>query len=535
MKRSWAAGLVWLAALSLGPGVVRSSSVPATTPDGVVTLRIGTYDVPDRLSTDQIEQFAAAVAERGDGSIVIEPVWHAAGDVGNGDFDQHVARMVTSGELEMGLIPARAWDTEGVTTLRALQTPFLITDESLTAEIVSDDDLAGELMSGLDAAGVVGLALFPEGLRHPFSTLIFDENGDVAFGDPLLGPDDYQGAVMGWITSAQTAVMFDALGVTRFDDSMDPATLVGRESNYFFAPPGTATGNVTFFPKVNSLVINADVWAGLTADQQAIMTDAAADTRDWAIVNVTSDHDAALQRCANGFGIVLASDEDLAGLIEATAPVVAELREDPATAAVIDEITALRDALPPAETEPVTCDPAPLPTTPSVPDTAAAAPAGNSAEFPEGVYRHELTIEEVVDAGIFGNDAPNFAGIWELTFADGAFIVGGIDNTTGEPWHDEPLGYCVEGDRIAIGVPADEPECAGGFWSARWVVDGDELRLVDFEARDLGPDPYDSIIVPAIFANHPWLRTGDAPVATNESSEPASTAAATDESTVADT
>ena len=109
-------------------------------------------------------------------------------------------------------------------------------------------------MSGLDAAGVVGLALFPEGLRHPF-----------ALGDPLLGPDDYQGAVMRSPTSATIAAMFEALGATTNDDEPDPSTHTGVESSYLLDPPGTATGNVTFFPKVNSLVINADVWAGLTA------------------------------------------------------------------------------------------------------------------------------------------------------------------------------------------------------------------------------------------------------------------------------
>ena len=40
--------------------------------------------------------------KHGDGSIVVEPVWHAAGDTA--DWDQAVARLVTSGDLEMGLI-----------------------------------------------------------------------------------------------------------------------------------------------------------------------------------------------------------------------------------------------------------------------------------------------------------------------------------------------------------------------------------------------------------------------------------------------
>jgi Bacterial extracellular solute-binding protein, family 7 len=123
-----------------------------------------------------------------------------------------------------------------VTTLRALNTPFLVTSEELVNQIVSGD-LAGELVSGLDAAGVVGLALFPEGLRHPFAS-----------GDPLFGPDDYEGAVMRAPTSATTTAMFEALGATTNDD-FDPATHTGAESPYWVDPPGTATGNVTFYPK----------------------------------------------------------------------------------------------------------------------------------------------------------------------------------------------------------------------------------------------------------------------------------------------
>ena len=228
-RRARLAGLGMIAALSVCPAVVAASKVSATTPDAVVTLRVGTDDVPGRPAADQIEEFARAVAERGDGSIVVEPAWHAAGDTS--DWDQAVARLVTSGDLEMGFIPARAWDTEGVTTLRALNTPFLITTDALVDEIVSNDGLTGELMSGLDAAGVVGLGLFPEALRHPFG-----------LEAPLLGPDDYQGAVIREPTSATTTAMFEALGATANDDEPDPATHTGAESEYQFAPPATATG-----------------------------------------------------------------------------------------------------------------------------------------------------------------------------------------------------------------------------------------------------------------------------------------------------
>ena len=93
--------------------------------------------------------------------------------------------MVTSGELDMGLIPSRAWDTEGVTSLRALNAPFLVDSDELLDEVVSDDESTDDLMAGLDKAGVVGLALFPDALRHPF-----------ALKEPLLGPEDYSGRVI---------------------------------------------------------------------------------------------------------------------------------------------------------------------------------------------------------------------------------------------------------------------------------------------------------------------------------------------------
>ena len=104
-----------------------------------VILRIGTDDFQGRPAADQIEEFARQVEELSDGAVRIEPVWNAAGDTGEDDWDQKVARMVVAGELDMGLIPARAWDTEGVTSLRALNAPFLITSDELAAEVASSE------------------------------------------------------------------------------------------------------------------------------------------------------------------------------------------------------------------------------------------------------------------------------------------------------------------------------------------------------------------------------------------------------------
>src|SRR5262245_22222579 len=165
---------VFTCALVMAGGYAAEATTEPAPPQPV-TLRIGTDDVPGRPAADQIEEFARQVADRSGGALLIEPGWQAAGD-GLDDWDQQVARMVVGGELDMGNIPARSWDTEGVDTFRALHAPFLVTSEAALDAVVADD-VAGEMLAGLDAIGVTGFAVLPEGMRHVFS-----------FGDPLVAP-----------------------------------------------------------------------------------------------------------------------------------------------------------------------------------------------------------------------------------------------------------------------------------------------------------------------------------------------------------
>ena len=181
----------------------------------------------------------------------------------------------------MGLIPARAWDTLGVMSLRALNAPFLLASDEQVGEVVTDDDLAGDMMAGLDEVGVHGLALVPEDLRHVFG-----------FAKPLVGPEDYAGATIRAPRSDTVYALLAALGANPDDLNRGAWTrtsrrpVAGIESSFALAPespPSTATGNVTLFPKVESLVVNRDVFAGLTDDHQDTLRAAAEATRDWAV------------------------------------------------------------------------------------------------------------------------------------------------------------------------------------------------------------------------------------------------------------
>jgi TRAP-type C4-dicarboxylate transport system substrate-binding protein len=117
-----AVAAVMLAACSSGSKGDEAAGNKAGGDAAPVTLRIGTDDDPGRPGGAQIQEFARQVQELSKGQVRIEPVWQAAGE-GAEDWDQVVARKVVRGELDMGMIPARAWDTEGVTSLRALHAP----------------------------------------------------------------------------------------------------------------------------------------------------------------------------------------------------------------------------------------------------------------------------------------------------------------------------------------------------------------------------------------------------------------------------
>jgi TRAP-type C4-dicarboxylate transport system substrate-binding protein len=443
-----------------------------------VTLRIGTDDEPGRPAADQIEEFARQVEERSDGQVHVEPVWHAGGEDPQPDWDQVVGRMVANRELDMGMIPARAWDTEGVTSLRALHAPFLVTSNALVERIVTDE-VATEMLTGLDTIGITGLALLPEGLRHVFS-----------FDDPMLSAPAFEGATIRAPHSDTTYALFKALGATvedQFDDEVTAA-----ESSFALAgsmpDPGIATGNVTLFPKINSLVINTEVLDGLSDEQQEILHDAAGATRDWALANTPDDVELAGVYCANGGRVVVATEADLASLQQAAEPVYEELARDDGTKALIDRIRLLKEGVPP--------DPPIAPCGAPAGDEAASAttePATQAAEFPEGVYRMEITAEFLTDAGVDRSTAFNHAGTWTLTFKDGKFV-GDCPGST----------YSVEDGRVTIQL-GSEGDCGTAtgqvLFSAGWTLDGDQLRFTDVRSGH-GSD----LLIATLFGGQPFTK-----------------------------
>ena len=451
-----------------------------------ITLTLGTDDTPGRPGAEQIEVFAREVAQRSDGELLVEPAWQAS-EQDQDDWDQDVARQVMAGDLDMGMIPSRAWDTEGVTTLRALNAPFLITSEAAAAAVATSD-LAEPLMAGLEDVGVTGLALLPEGLRRLF-----------AYREPILTVDDLDGALVRVPASATTYALFEAWGATPDDVSASDDTLAaGAESSFFHASnlssPSTTAGNQVLYPKVNVLVINSDTLDQLSSEHQQTLRAAAVAARDWSVENPPDEAALAGDFCAAGGQVITLSAQELAGFEQGAAQVTEDLRADEETATLLDAIATITDEV---GAEPTTV---PDCTRDDAADADAAGPTepDTAGVFPQGSFRADRPAADFVAAGVNEQDTFNHAGVWTMTFDRGRVVISDVNAGTGKTTTDEQP-YCVDGDRVAIGFT----EC-GDFWTARWVQDGDTIRFLDLTVA--GAIAGDEALVATIFGSTPWTR-----------------------------
>ena len=466
-----------------------------------VTLRIGTEDDAGRPGALQIEEFARLVDERSDGRITIEPIYDA-NEPEAADWDQVVARKVVSGELDMGMIPARAWDTEGVDSLRALQAPMLIDSEALLDEVVTSA-VADDMLAGLDDIGITGLALVPESLRRV-----------LGFTGPVVTPDDFRGKIVRAPTSAATSAVIAALGGTvddfageddAFQAGIESGEVAGAESSFVLAhtlpakeptngvfTPPTGVANQVLFPKVNSLVANAAVFDALPDEDQEILREAAAETVRWAVAQNTDEASAAASFCGEGGIVVNATDDQIGAAESALEPVYEWLEEDAVTAAAIEQIRDMKEDVPAAA--PIEACGAPIVLEPGV--------AGNDADlaaFPDGVYRVEITDDDLREflPNIDGNDLRINRGIYTWTLLDGTWKF----EQRATDYADAQEGdFLVEGDRISFHLATVAEE----YWATyTWRSDGDTLEFVEA----LGPVHG---IIDAGFRAHPWKKIGNA-------------------------
>jgi TRAP-type C4-dicarboxylate transport system substrate-binding protein len=100
---------------------------------------------PGSPAGDQLADFAERVADLSERSMTIEVLENLGATQ-----EREAVETVQNGAADIGVVPARIFDTMGVTTLRALQAPFLIDSNELADRSARGQESAHRAVPGVD-------------------------------------------------------------------------------------------------------------------------------------------------------------------------------------------------------------------------------------------------------------------------------------------------------------------------------------------------------------------------------------------------
>jgi len=186
----------------------------------------------------------------------------------------------------------------------------------------------------------------------------------------------------------------------------------------------------------------------LSDAQFEVLTTAAEETLNWSIANVPSETTKAATFCTNGGTIVAATNDQIESLHAAAQPVIDSLREDAATAAIIDAIDALKQDT--VAAEPIT----------SCEDVGVTSPPPATTSALNGTYTNVVTLEDtraIADNPELLQDLP---GTRTWTLVDGTMTVTkeGDAERGVPPW--PPTRYEYDGTTLKVWFDTNPNNCA---------------------------------------------------------------------------
>jgi TRAP-type C4-dicarboxylate transport system substrate-binding protein len=380
------------------------------------------------------------------------------------DTDGAALAVLRAGRSDVAVIRAPALVAAGATSLAPLQAPFVVQSDDQATRVAADP-IAGEMLAGLRRIGLVGLALVPGGLRHPFG-----------YKDPLRGPADYRGAVINVRRGGGPEDIIRALGAVpdyAVDDlrraRVKSGALRGIEVAFgqFGAVDGPAvvTSNVTLYEKFDVVVIRRSVYDTLSRAQRDALHRAVGTGVARALAQRRDEAGGLREWCGrvDGSSIVVPA-ATVAALRAATAPVLAAINGDARAAAIVARMRALGDGLAPAPG--ATC------AGPTSTDLTAYAvsPVGNQHVL-DGTWRIAVDKDALVAAGVPIHDAEANAGIWTLRIRKGRAEV---DQPNGDPCL---FQFSFARNRVGLVQDAEGNEHCGGHGAGTFRRRGDVVTF----------------------------------------------------------
>ena len=287
----------------------------------------------------QIRVYLDEVERRAGGTLRLDYV----GDWRQGEPDQEIGLIadVQDGQVDMAWVGARAFDSVGVTSLRALVAPFLVDSYELQDEVFAAG-IPARMLEGLDELDLTGIGVLPGPLRQMMGV-----------GHAFTGPSDFEGTVVGNSGGDLAERTLRTLGAT---PQMVPAEtsldgLDGLEyqlsaiyGNRYYERATHVTANLNLWPRPLVIFIDSDRYGDLTDEQQAILRGAAeASIAPASEATRVDEAEGGAGLCSVDIAVVEATDADRAALLEVVAPVYDELEEDSVTRAFLEQIRAVEE------------------------------------------------------------------------------------------------------------------------------------------------------------------------------------------------
>jgi TRAP-type transport system periplasmic protein len=415
--------------------------------------------------TPAVDYFARRVEELSGGNLRVDSVdaWGNSAP----DAEQGVVRAVSAGDVDLGWVGTRIFDTLGVNGFQALTAPMLV-DSYALQDAVIESGITDEMMEDLDRLDVAGLGVVADGLRRP-----------IGVRRPILGSADWRGIAFGTLRSHGQAAAIRALGATPVQVQWEErearlanGTLDGFETSLWTHQHNPAlaqlapyvTSNVTLWPQMDVLLANPARLEGLTAKQRGWLEEAARDAATRSAALADKDAKALADACKAGARFAEASAADLAALEAAFAPVYAKLEREPRTKDFVERIRALK--------------------APTRPDARLTIPSECAGKAPKrvaggttsgtnlnGTYRFVLTQEDADKAGDLDSGYPH---VETITLRDGR-LDGGCFGAAGGT-------YSADEHRITF----HSIEYGGSLTVTYSQNDHGDLRLIPVPPMDPG-------------------------------------------------
>ena len=308
-----------------------------------------THKTPLRLEVSvgtvtTVQAWAAEAAKLSGGRLAIQVSASQLAHSRATDPERRVIEQVRSGALPIAAVGARAFDLLGVRSFQPLLAPFLVDSYDLQ-QLILGGPLPRAMLAGTRRLGVVGVAVLPGPPRHVLGVQ-----------RPLRAPADFRGAVVGMQEGGVTTATLRAFGARARAEGLEQplSGIDGYElqlgsvaGNGYYKQARYMTSNLTLWPRLLVVIVNARVYRKLTAPERAALATAGGRAIGTEIATAQRDDTEALRilcssTAARHFSFVTASPVEIAELRQAVAPVYAQIERDPAARAVLARIRALK-------------------------------------------------------------------------------------------------------------------------------------------------------------------------------------------------